>query len=253
LGSLFGDGMITGLSNAISRFTGINPGTARSMLAYVLPMILGKVAGQWRSAGGTANALTSLFADQKRNIADAAPAGFSLADIPGWPDAGDVSRAAAHTQHRATERAEAGAGSVANWLLPLAVLLVGGFLLWNFLKPRPENPVASKPAAQTEPQSTTVLKPVTPEIPALSDVARTTNELKSILTTASADLGTITDVATAEAAMPKLEALKTKLDGIQTSWAKLPESSQPALREVVNEQLQPRSTVNSAISPWLTA
>ena len=112
LNSLFGDGMISGIANAISRYSGINFDAAKKLLAFLMPMVLGKVAAQWRSQGGTVGALTSLFADQKRNIADAVPAGFSLADIPGLAGAGEAVRdTATHTTRRATETAEAATGS----------------------------------------------------------------------------------------------------------------------------------------------
>jgi hypothetical protein len=112
--------------------------------------------------GAAPSALTSLFADQKRNIADVIPAGFPLADIPGLSAAGEAVRAATQTPRRAAETAEAASGSLASWVLPLAVLIVGGLLLWNFLKPRPpENaPVAQ---AEKEAATTTVMKPVTPD------------------------------------------------------------------------------------------
>ena len=144
LNSLFGDNMISGVANAISRYSGINVDSAKRLLAYLLPMILGKVTAQWRSQGGTIGALTSLFADQKRNIADAIPAGFPLADIPGLSGAGEAVRAATQSPRRAAEPAEAASGSLANWVLPLAVLIVGGLLLWNFLKPRPARECARR-------------------------------------------------------------------------------------------------------------
>jgi hypothetical protein len=242
LSSLFNDNIISGASNAISRYAGINPGTAKTLLAALLPMVLGKVAAQWRSQGGTVSALTSLFADQKRNIADAVPAGFSLADIPGLPGA-EAARAATDTTRRTAEKAEAATSSAASWILPLAVLLVGGFLLWKFLVPRPAGEIA---ADKTERTTTTAMKPVvpetrpaTPDMAAMPDLAQMPENMKSFLTNFGDQLGTIKDAASAEAAAPKLEEMKAKLDGFRTAWARLPEASQPALRQMISAQMTP--------------
>jgi hypothetical protein len=184
-----------------------------------------------------------MFADQKRNIADAVPAGFSLADISGLAGAGEPVRNATHSTRRTEERVEAGASSAARWLLPLAVLIVGALLLWNFLKPRPaDQPVAQD--ANQDAATTTVMKPVVPgtdnpQTMAMPDAARMTDSVKGILAAYTDELSAIRDSATAEAALPKLEELKTKLDGIRATWTNLPEAGQSALREVVNTQMAP--------------
>jgi hypothetical protein len=238
LNSLLGDGIISGIAGAISRFTGLNAGTCRSLLGYLMPLVLGKVAGQWKSQGGTVGALTNMFAEQKRNIADAVPAGFSLGDIPGLSGFGEAPRAVAGHTRRAAETAESTSGSLANWLLPLAILLVGGFLLWNFLKPQPaEAPVAAD-TQNDEATNTTVMKPVVPETPGLPNATQVTDQLRGLLTSATTEFNTITDAASAEASMPKLEDLKTKLNGIYATWSKLPAASQPAIREAVGTQME---------------
>lgn len=244
LGALFGDGLISGAANAISRYTGISVESARKLLAALLPMVLGKVAAQWRSQGGTVSALTGLFADQKRNIADAVPAGFSLAEVPDLAGTGETVRTAtAHATRRAEETAAAASGSMASWLLPLAVLIVGGFLLWNFLKPRAaEGPVAERSARNAE---TTVMKPVVPDAQAanremgLADATQFGDNVKSILTSLTTELGAIKDASSAEAAIPKLEELKAKIDTARTVWARIPEANQSAVREIIATQMEP--------------
>ena len=76
-----------------------------------------------------------------------------------------------------------------------------------------------------------------PDLPAMPTAAQMTDDVKGILTSFNEQLGTIKDAATAEAAAPKLEELKTKLDGIRAAWARLPETSQPAIRELVRRKL----------------
>ena len=82
------------LANALSGFSGLSSATARSLLTYLIPVVLGKVAMQWKNQGSTASALASLFADQKQNIAAAVPAGFSLSDVPGLGRATEAGRSA---------------------------------------------------------------------------------------------------------------------------------------------------------------
>ena len=249
LGSVFGGSMIDNIASAISRYAGINPGICKSLLAYIAPLVLGKVAAQWRSQGGTTSALTSMFADQKRNIADAIPAGFSLADIPGWTGASETVRAAAPTHsnpttRRAAEPVETTSSSLASWLLPLAVLLVGGLLLWNFLGRRGEDDRVA--TADKDAQTTTVMKPVVPNADqaardtiAMPDMTRLTDDAKGVLTGFSDQLSAIRDAASAEAAAPKLEELNTKLDGLRAAWARLPEANRPAFRELFAAQMEP--------------
>jgi hypothetical protein len=244
LNSLFGDGLISGIAGAVSRYSGMNIESAKRLLAFLMPLVLGKVAAQWRSQGGTVGALTGLFADERRNIADAVPAGFSLTDIPGLAGAGEAVRDAATTTTRRTaETAEAATGSLASWLLPLAVLIVGGLLLWNFLKPRPgDQPVAQD--ANREAAPTTVMKPVVPDaanrdLPAMPTAAQMTESVRSVLTSFNEQLGAIRDAASAEAAAPRLEELKTKLDGIRAAWTRLPEADRPALRDLISAQIDP--------------
>lgn len=239
LSSLFGGSMIDTAAGAISRYSGISIETARKMLAMLVPLVLGKVAAQWRSQGGTASALTSLFAEQKRNIADAVPAGFSLPEIPGLAGAGDAVRGATQSARRATETAGAAGGSAASWILPLAVLIVGGLLLWQFLKPRaPERPVAGN--TKTDAATTTVMKPVVPDATAGTlDMARVTDDMKGILTSFTSELATIKDAASADAALPKLQEMKTKLDTLHATWAKIPETARTTLRQIVSEQMAP--------------
>jgi hypothetical protein len=52
-------------------------------------------------------------------------------------------------------------------------------------------------------------------------------------------LGTIKVAASAEAAAPKLEEMKTKLDGIRAAWSKLPAVSLSAIRQLIDAQMAP--------------
>jgi hypothetical protein len=233
LGSLFGDSITSSLAGALSRFTGMNTGAAKSLLAYLAPLVLGKVAAQWKDQGGGTQALKNLFATQRDNIAGALPTGLSLADIPG---ANDI-RKAATTAARKAEAVHSSAGSTASWLVPVALVLLGGFLLWQFLSRRgAEQAVAD--AANEAADTVTAMKPVLPErieIPGLDAVREDVGGMFKSLDTAFAD---IRDAASAERAMPALRDLNAKIDSMGETLSRLPAAARNSLRPVIEEQVK---------------
>jgi hypothetical protein len=238
LGSLFGDGLINTIANAIGRFSGLNAGAAKSLLAFLMPLVLGKVASQWKSQGGTPSALSNLLSDQKRHIADAIPDGFSLDDIPGMSVATHAAQSASYATRRGAETAGRAAPSIASWLIPVAVVLLGGFLLWNFLKPKAaEGPDVA--GATPEGEKVVAMKPAIPDVPAVPTAAELSTELNTTFKTLSDTFASITDAESAEAAAPKLEELSRKIDTIKATMSKLPEAGRTTLQRAVAEQTAP--------------
>lgn len=227
LNNLFGAGLLSRLSDAVAKYAGINVETAKNLLTYLAPMILGKVAAIWRSRGGNASALTSLFAEQKKNITDAMPAGFTLPAVPGLGKFSDAARTAGR-------RAETAAPSAASWVVPLALVLLAGFLLWSYLKPKPSDEQAAANAERT-----TAMKPIVTESPESSEVAQLTESLKGIFQSAGKTFAQIENEATAAAAMPELKELNSKLDEARESLEKLPQIGRTAVRKFVGEQFEP--------------
>jgi hypothetical protein len=235
--SLFGDNMIGGIAAAVGKYSGLSGESIRKLLALLAPMVLGKVASAWKTRGGTPQALTSLLAEQRHNIAEAAPAGFSLANVPGWSTVTSATAAAPATARRAAATAETGARSAASWAVPLAIGALGLLLIWSFMRPRPDaNAVADRNDSTTA-RETTSLKPVVPDASTAADVARINDDLRSVYATAGSVLGDITDAASAEAARPELEALSTKIDGIETMLARLPASRVDSLRTMADKSM----------------
>lgn len=232
LSSLLGDNTVGGLANALSDFSGLTSSTAKSLLTYLIPVVLGKVAMQWKNQGGTASALTNLFADQKQNIAAAVPAGFSLNDVPGLGRATDAARSAART----SEKAGAAAGSSAAWIIPVAIVLIGGFFLWKYLEGRPAA-VETADRKIDQSREVTAMKPVTPDSAAIPDVNRITSDLTDTFQTLGTTLAGIKDAASAEAAAPKLQEINTQLDGMRATFRMLPEMSRLTLNQFVNQHV----------------
>ncbi len=227
LGSLFNNNLTSGLANAVSRFSGLNASTVKSLLAYLSPLVLGKVASYWKTLGGGAQGLQDMFAEQRENIAHAMPTGFSLSDIPeASPVAAPAGRA--YASERRDGREPVGAGSSMNWLLPAAMALLAGFLLWQFMRPRGDQ-TASAPA--TAPEKVVAMKP---SLPAVSDEAaaatRAADDLSGVFASLEKALSGVDDPASAEKALPELTKINASVDGLTQALSHLPESTIATLR-----------------------
>jgi hypothetical protein len=233
LGSLFGEGMISNLANSLGRYAGLTSGAMKNLMAMIAPLVVGKVASAWKAKGGTPQALTNLFAEQRQNIAQALPAGLAL---PETPDLSTTQRAA--PAMATTERyARPEKRSMASWAVPLALGALACLLLWSFMRPREEpGAVADRPAAEPR-QEVTAMKPVDPSAPAAAEAARLQDDLRGTIATADKVFASITDAQTAEAARPQLEALAARIDVLQKSLAQLPATSVDSIRETADQSL----------------
>ena len=243
LNSLFGSSTVSAIVNALSRFVSIAPGPAQKLLGYLTPMILGAIAGRFAGKPVTTQALSSLFAEQKANIASALPRGLSLSEVPGLAGAETAVRTAARG-------VESTGPSVMRWLLPLLAIAALGLLVWSLLPTATTNePVVSNPAAPAAPAPATVKVPV-PEAPkvAVPDATQLTTEITDTFKSLTETFTGVKDVPSAEAALPKLQDFGPKLDALRATLDKLSDtakatvtalvkSSQAKLRELVDKVL----------------
>jgi hypothetical protein len=226
LGSLFGSATRSGLVENISRFSGLGTGATHDLLSFLVPMVLAKVGAVWKGMGGGISALTSLFADQKQNIASALPSGFSLGNIPGLSsiasavgsvggavesvtsvDDGSKRKTAAMSMRR-----PAGMG----WLAATAAALIFGVLLFNLR--RPADPMRSQ----------------TMTLPSVEEV---TTGFRGALNSLGDTFTNIKDAASANEATPHLKEVNSQLDGLQALFNGLSESSRSTLRSSIGGQL----------------
>jgi hypothetical protein len=228
LGTLFGGGMQSGIVDALAKFAGLGPGPAKNLLGYLLPLVLGVIAGQGKGRGQGAQGLVSMLADQRQNIANALPAGLSLRDVPGL----DVSRP--------TLRATAGPTPVTapnpmKWLLPLVALGALALLLWwGFGRQSPAPPADRA----LEPTAKRAELPAGPDAAAsVPDVNVLGKNLSRIVTSLTESLTDVRDEASAEAALPKLGELDKKLDGLKTVRNELPEADKATFATLVTPHL----------------
>jgi hypothetical protein len=169
LSSLFGSGMSGLLASTIGRFTGIGERPMRMLMGLLVPLIMGVLGREQRSAGLDADGLARTLVAQKDDITAAMPAGLGrMLDASGFREGvgitaaqdrfvHDVSRPS-HDAPRAPLHAASNARTISQsatwpyWVLPLVAL----GLLW-FLLPTNESAVEvrdTSPATTSAPEKT---------------------------------------------------------------------------------------------------
>jgi hypothetical protein len=206
LGSLMGSRDQNVLTEAIGRFAGLGQGNSGSLLGMLAPIVMGTVA---QHGSLNASGMANLFAGQKDNIAAALPAGFSkllggtgLLDSLGGAArdaAGAASQAARTTAGSAAyagQRAAAGAAPAAArwlWLIPAAII-AAGLAYW-----------LNGPAQQAGQQNVASAQNLT--VAGVDIGKQTSDNLNDLRTTLSG----VTDVASAKAALPKLQQVTDQI------------------------------------------
>jgi hypothetical protein len=201
LDSLFGSRTVAGIVSALSRFAGIGSGSGQKLLGYMMPLVLGAIAGRFTGKGVNPQGLASMLADQKTNIANALPSGFSLADVPGVATSREAARIV-------TETSRPDAAAVWRWLLPVfALVALAVLLLWYFAGRTP--------------------------VPKVPDFAQVSTDLTGTFKSLTESLSSVKDVATADTALPKLKELDGKLDGLKVLVDKLPDADKGKITDLI--------------------
>jgi hypothetical protein len=237
LSSLLGGRDQNALAGTISSFAGVSQGTTGSLLGMLAPVVMGMIAKQQ----GTTTALdpgriASLLASQKDNIAAALPSGLSdllrgtgLLDSLGagartaaaagnqaaWAST-SAARAVGDTGRRAAGAAASAANNWLYWLVPAAV--IAALLVYFF----------ARPTEQVAQQGTTVGQSTM--VSALDINKQVTDNLTSLRTT----LGGITDAASAQAALPKLQEVAAQIDKVDGLSKQLSAEQRKSLAGLVN-------------------
>ena len=142
LSSLFGN-KTEGLIDQIARFAGLRTGSASSLLALILPLILSLLGRQRATIGQSPSALASLLGEQKGFLSGLLPAG--IGSLMGWTGY-ESTRPRETTAYVEPKRERE------SWFMPLLVLsaIVLAGLAWLLSRPSPvrEIPVAERPATR---------------------------------------------------------------------------------------------------------
>jgi hypothetical protein len=229
LKSVLGGQDQSALAGAVSTFAGIGQGAGNSLLAMLAPVAMGVIGKQLGGRNLDVGSLTGLLVSQKEQIAQALPGGFGklLAGTGLLDSLGGATSSVAAMANQATRSAEAATGHVAQfgssaarmaggagqraagaassgiptwtyWAVPL--LLVGGLILY-LMGNRTEQVTTTQPTA-TAAQSVLV---------GGVDIGKRLNDSIGSLRTS---LQGITDVASAKAALPRVQAVTAQVEEI---------------------------------------
>jgi hypothetical protein len=251
LSSLLGGRDQTALAGAVGKYAGLGQGASGSLLGMLAPVVMGTIAQEQGTRSLDAGGIASLLSSQKDNIAAALPGGFGnmlggtgvLDSLGGAARtatvAGGEAARAATTAARAvgdTGRRAAGAASFAAptwlyWLIP--ALAIAALLFYLFA--RPAEQVVQQ--GVTTPQSLTV-----GGLDIGKQVTDGTSNLRSTLTG-------VTDVASARAALPKLQEVSAQFDKVGGVVGQLSAEQRKVLAGLVNPMMP---TLNQLFDKVLT-
>jgi hypothetical protein len=249
LSGLFGGGTLDKMAQSIGKFAGIDGGASKSLLGMLGPVVLGALGQQQRSAGLDASGLASLLGSQKDQIAAAIPSGLTdqlsaaglmdraagtlrsgtaAASAAGSRIAGASERTVAEASRAAQATTSAASSQLPYWLAALVVL---GGLAWYALGRQAGETVAELPRP-TAVQSGTATVGVAPSDLTIGGV-NLANQVNSSVGTLRSVLPTITDAASAQAAIPKLREATTQLNEVGSLATKLTPEGRSALAKLI--------------------
>jgi hypothetical protein len=225
LGSLLGDNTMKGLTGAIAKQAGIGSDASSSLIGFASQLAMGQLAKSAASGGLNASSLAGLLSSQQGNIAAALPAGLgtmlSSAGILG-NDYLKASAAPAQAAARTTSQPAHAAKSSSGWLRWLIPLLIALGAIWYFLGSGTETAV--KDAAINS--SSIVV-----------DGVDVNSQLNSVFDSLKTTLGGITDGATAQTALPKLEEAVKSVDNVSAVFSKLTPEQRTVVAGIVGAAL----------------
>lgn len=232
LTSLLGDNTLKGLTGAVAKQGGLREAGA-SLMAIAGQLVTGALAKTAQSSGLDASGLAGLLSSQQGNIKAALPAGLGdllpSAGVAGSGFAGQAARVAPEASRTATATAPqvvTTAKKGTNWLMWLVPLAIALAAIWYVMGQ------GTKPVVTTDTGGTT---------PAVTDMmvdgVDVGKQMTGTLDGLKTELAGITDVASAQAAVPKLQATATAIDGVSGMMAKLSPGQKTALAAMVTAAL----------------
>lgn len=266
ISSLFGGSMTQTLASTVARFAGVSPGSSSSLLGLLAPLVTGVLAKQTSAGNLDASGLSQLLNSQKANIAAALPSGFGEL-LRGSGLLGDIvqpTKTAAATasmppmqSSRGTTATSSSQMNWAYWAIPLAVVLAAG---WWMLGHRTRPPITEQARTENQdvsPETTAAIPPdnmtaraaqaltALKAVPGGTEVA---NETSSAMDSLSASLKGVTDAATAQTALPKLQETLSQFDKVNGMAAQLPAGGRSALATLMTASMP---TINKQLDQIL--
>jgi hypothetical protein len=199
LGSLLGNDGVGNLLGGLTKGSGLGSAAASMLLPMASQMVLGGLSKN--SAGLDASGLANMLSQQKTNIAAAMPS------MPEMPSA---------SVSAPSMPAAASGGGMLRWLIPL--IAAAGLAFWFF-----SGSNSTPPATTGAPTAALTVDGV--------DVGKTIGDT---LTNSAATLGTITDVASAQAALPKLGEATKAIEGLSAVAGKFSAEQKTAVGALIS-------------------
>jgi hypothetical protein len=227
--ALFGGRAMDAMAQAIGKFAGIGDSSGKSLLGMLGPIVMGALAQQQRNTGLGANGFASLLSSQKDQFVKAIPSG--LADQLGA--SGLIDRFAGASQRASTAAGQTISPTYSRvavqWPYWLAALVVVAGLAWFATSRHSEQSVAETPAATRPATGTVGMAPANMTV----DGTNLASNLNSSIDTLNSTLPGITDPATAQSALPKINGVTAQLNDISTRAAKLSPEGRSALVKLI--------------------
>jgi hypothetical protein len=199
LGSLFGNNTLSGIVSALAKYSGLGSTVVQKLLGFLMPMVMGSLAGRFDGRPKTAEGLSRLFVEERGAITNSAPSGFSLADVPGLANPGTV----------LSSEPPQTSSPMYKWLAPVAGVAALAVVLFFAFR---GTPPANIPAVEV------------------------TKELNSNLNTLTGRLTDIKDEQSAQSALTELKKVSTALNNVKTSANKVAEADRSKITEAAKSQ-----------------
>jgi hypothetical protein len=248
LSSLLGETRLGGLASAISGFSGMSSGSAKSLLGVVGPLVMGVLKREQRTTGLDSRGMVNMLMEQKDNIAGAMPSGLThmlgssgvlagIADKLGAGVSATTQTAAAATR-AATGTAHQAAASGWSWLRWAIPIVAIALIVWIgarlLLKSETVQDAAQQAADKVASTATQVTESAKQLMVAGLDLG---SEISGVFDNTTETLQGITDTESARAALPALTKLQDQLSSLAGHVEQLPADGKTLFAGMVGKAL----------------
>lgn len=219
---IFGD-KAGAIAEIIGRLTGMKTGSTTSLLALLAPLVMSFLGKQKRSLGLDSGGLANLLMSQKDEVAKSMPGG--IAGTLGLTDLGfeDTPAGVPASTPTAAPQTSSSSGGLGKMLIPLIVAGALGLVGYKFMGGDAMKDAVDMKAGDALGMSA-------------DDV---TGKLKDVFGGYQETLSGITDVESANEAVPEMENLNEQLGGIGSMLDKLPAGVQETVTGQLGSMIDP--------------
>jgi hypothetical protein len=228
LESLLGGQTVGDLTNAVGKFAGVNSSDAKGLLGVLGSAVLGTLGKQKMEGGLDASGLANLLASQKDDIGQALPSGFRgyLGDSDLLKYVTDGVRSTAAASGAAARRTVERSSSASRWLWPALIAVAAAVLAWYFFGYQRGQEIADAPSSAIS----STLEPLRGIDVGGTDLGATVSSAVEGIRSA---FTSITDAASAQEALPKLNQATDQLNQLAAATTQMPDEVRSALATAI--------------------